>query len=133
MPSDVLARAYLVSSAANPKGLSERANPQGLSSAWYKPRLGSPSHSTAEVLRQGIARGRRWLINQVISTRYLYAPCILFGCASGEKGGMSSLVLELNFCSLIPRESERRNKYGKLFIVTSTSLRGQHAFLIYVS
>ena len=52
MSSDVLARVYLVSSAANPKGLSERANPQGLSSAWYKPRLGSPSHSTAEVLRQ---------------------------------------------------------------------------------
>ena len=52
MPSDVLARVYLVSNAANPKGLSERANPQELSSAWYKPRLGSPSHSTAEVLRQ---------------------------------------------------------------------------------
>jgi hypothetical protein len=43
----VLARAYLVSSADNPKGLSAKANPQGLSFGSFT------SHNTAEVLRQG--------------------------------------------------------------------------------
>jgi hypothetical protein len=42
----VLARAYLVSSADNPKGLSAKANPQGLSFGSFT------SHNTAEVLRQ---------------------------------------------------------------------------------
>jgi hypothetical protein len=44
--SDVLARAYLVSSADNSKGLSAKANPQGLSFGSFT------SHNTAEVLRQ---------------------------------------------------------------------------------
>jgi hypothetical protein len=46
--SDVLARAYLVSSADNPKGLSAKANPQGLSFGSFT------SHNTAEVLRQDL-------------------------------------------------------------------------------
>jgi hypothetical protein len=53
--SDLLARAYLVSSVDNPKGLSAKANPQGLSAKANPQGLsfGSfTSHNTAEVLRQ---------------------------------------------------------------------------------
>jgi hypothetical protein len=44
--SDVLARAYLLSSVDNSKGFSAKANPQGLSFGSFT------SHNTTEVLRQ---------------------------------------------------------------------------------